>query len=192
MQNPVAETIEPLLHKMADLGASDLHLKTGVPPMYRIGGELRRTNLPVIEVNSRQIERLMDPLIPAVRRHIWEEKGGLDFAHNLPNGDRFRINIYRACDQMHAAIRRVKGQIPSFEELHMPPIYKKLAEQSIEGIIIVCGVTGCGKSTTQAAMIDYINATQAVNIISIEDPIEYSFTPKKAIEIGRASCRERV
>ena len=181
MQNPVAETIEPLLHKMADLGASDLHLKTGVPPMYRIGGELRRTNLPVIEVNSRQIERLMDPLIPAVRRHIWEEKGGLDFAHNLPNGDRFRINIYRACDQMHAAIRRVKGQITSFEELHMPPIYKKLAEQSIEGIIIVCGVTGCGKSTTQAAMIDYINATQAVNIISIEDPIEYSFTPKKAI-----------
>ncbi len=68
MQNPTADTIEPLLHKMADLGASDLHLKTGVPPMYRIGGELRRTNLPVVEVNSRFIERLMDPLIPAARR----------------------------------------------------------------------------------------------------------------------------
>jgi twitching motility protein PilT len=82
---------------------------------------------------------------------------------------------------MHAAIRRVKGVIPGFEELHMPPIYKKLAEETNEGIVIVCGVTGCGKSTTQAAMIDWINENQPVNIISIEDPIEYSFHPKKAI-----------
>lgn len=179
--NALPDSIIPLLERMAQLQASDLHLKTGVPPVYRISGELRRTNLPIIEPNSRVIERLMEPLIPQARRSVYEEKGGLDFAYHLPSGDRFRINILRSCDQMHAAIRRVKGEIPSFEELHLPPIYRKLAEQSIEGLIIVCGVTGCGKSTTQAAMIDYINETQAVNIISIEDPIEYTFKSKKAI-----------
>ena len=177
----VPKSIIPLLENMEQLEASDLHLKTGVPPVYRIAGDLRRTNLPSLEVNSRAIEALMDPIIPPHRRKIWEETGGLDFAHHLPNGDRFRINILRSCDQMHAAIRRVKGVIPGFDELHMPQIYKKLAEETVEGIIIVCGVTGCGKSTTQAAMIDWINEHQPVNIISIEDPIEYSFHPKKAI-----------
>ncbi len=173
------ESIIPLLEKMERLEASDLHLKTGVPPAYRIAGDLRRTNLPTIDVNSRIIERLMAPLIPPQRKHIFEEKGGLDFAYNLPNGDRFRVNIMQSCDQMHASIRRVKGLIPGFEELRLPPIYKKLAEETFEGLVIVCGVTGCGKSTTQAAMIDHINESRPVNIISIEDPIEYSFLPKK-------------
>ncbi len=188
MQNVMPDSIVPLLEKMAELQASDLHLKTGVPPVYRVAGELRRTSLPPIELNSRVIEGLMEPIIPKGRRGIYEEKGGLDFAYNLPNGDRFRINILRSCDQMHTAIRRVKGKIPDFEELRLPPVYRKLAEETGEGIIIVCGVTGCGKSTTQAAMIDHINETQGVNIISIEDPIEYTFKPKKAIisqrEIG--------
>lgn len=182
------ESITPLLEQMESLGASDLHLKTGVPPAYRIAGDLRRTQLPKIEVNSRVIERLMEPLIPPARRHIFEELGGLDFAYHLPNGDRFRINIMRSCDQMHAAIRRVKGTIPDFESLHLPPIFRKLSEETNEGLVIVCGVTGCGKSTTQAAMIDHINTLQPVNIISIEDPIEYTFHPKKAFvsqrEIG--------
>lgn len=182
------DSIIPLLAKMESLGASDLHLKTGVPPAYRIAGELKRTNLDAFEVNSRAIEKLMEPIIPEHRKHLWDEKGGIDFAFNLPTGDRFRINVLRSCDQMHAAIRRVKGRIPSFEELRLPPIFRKLAEETFEGIIIVCGVTGCGKSTTQAAMIDHINELQAVNIISVEDPIEYTFKPKKAIvsqrEIG--------
>lgn len=182
------DSIIPLLTKMETLGASDLHLKTGVPPAYRIAGELKRTNLDAFEVNGREIEKLLEPIIPEHRKHLWDETGGIDFAFNLPNGDRFRINVLRSCDQMHAAIRRVKGRIPSFEELRLPPIFKKLAEETFEGIIIVCGVTGCGKSTTQAAMIDHINEHQAVNIISVEDPIEYTFKPKKAIvsqrEIG--------
>jgi twitching motility protein PilT len=181
MQNPFPDTIGPLLEKMAELSASDLHLKTSIPPVYRVAGELRRTNLPPIPVNSRIIERLMDPIIPKGRREIYEEKGGLDFAYNLPSGDRFRINILRSCEQMHAAIRRVKGTIPGFDELRLPPIYQKLSETTGEGIIIVCGVTGCGKSTTQAAMLDHINETQGLNIISVEDPIEYTFNSKKSI-----------
>jgi twitching motility protein PilT len=188
MPQATPTSIIPLLEKMAQLGASDLHLKTGIPPVYRVAGELRRANLAAFRSKDRLVERLMEPIIPERRRHEYEEKGGLDFAYHLPGGDRFRINVMRACDQMHVAIRRVQGEIPDFETLHLPPIYRKLAEESIEGLIIVCGVTGCGKSTTQAAMIDHINTTQAVNIISIEDPIEYALEPKMGIvsqrEIG--------
>lgn len=186
--NRLPDSITPLLAHMKEVDASDLHLKTGVPPVYRVAGELRRTNLPAFRIGGDEIERLLEPLIPKRRLGEFEKRGALDFAYNLPDGDRFRINVMRSCDQMHAAIRRVKGTIPSFEELHLPPIYRKLAAETMEGLIIVCGVTGCGKSTTMAAMIDYINEHQAVNIISIEDPIEYSFRPKKAIvsqrEIG--------
>ena len=176
-----ADTIVPLLEKMAVVQASDLHLKTGLPPVYRVAGELRRTSLAPFRDSDDQIARLMRPIIPERRWHEYEERGGLDFAYHLPSGDRFRINIMRACDRMHVSIRRVKGEIPGFEELHLPEIYRKLADESREGLIIVCGVTGCGKSTTQASMIDHINQTQAVNIISIEDPIEYAFVAKMGI-----------
>lgn len=186
--NSLPETILPLLEKMKELNASDLHLKTGVPPVYRIAGELRRTHLPAFNVLGGEIEKLMEPLIPQKRKGDYDRRGGVDFAYMLPDGDRFRINVMHAAGHMHAAIRRVKAEIPSFEELHLPPIYRKLAMETFEGLIIVCGVTGCGKSTTMAAMIDHINSTQAVNIISIEDPIEYAFHPKMGIvsqrEIG--------
>lgn len=182
------KTITPLLEAMKQLEASDLHLKTGIPPVFRIAGRLQRTTLPAIQVDGRQIEDLIKPLVPKRREGIFEEHGSLDFAYTLPDGERFRINILAAGGHMHAAIRRVKPEIPSFEELHLPPIFRKLAEETFEGIIIVCGVTGCGKSTTMAAMIDYINQTRQCNIISIEDPIEYAFISKKSIvsqrEIG--------
>lgn len=181
-------SIIPLLEGMKKLNASDLHLKTGIPPTYRIGGTLRRTDVPPIAADSRVIEELMQPIIPPKRAHLYEETGGLDFAYHLPDGDRFRINIMRAGEHMHAAIRRVKAEIPNFEELHLPPIYKKLADECREGLVLICGVTGCGKSSTMAAMIDYINSTRSCHIVSIEDPVEYVFTPKKAIvsqrEIG--------
>lgn len=185
---PMPDSIFPLLEAMKQLQASDLHLKTGVPPCYRIAGKLRRADLPVITVNSRVIENLMKPLIPERRLPEYERRGALDFATTLPDGDRFRINILRSCDQMHAAIRRVKSEIPKFEDIHLPPIYAKVADEAHEGLIIVCGVTGCGKSTTLAAMIDHINEVKHDNIISIEDPIEYVFRPRQSIisqrEIG--------
>lgn len=182
------DTIIPLLEAMGKLNASDLHLKTGIPPTFRIAGSLRKTDIPPVPPHSGIIERLMEPVLPKRRMHVYEERGSLDFSHTLPDGDRFRINILRAGSEMHTAIRRVKAEIPSFEELHLPPIYHKLANEAHEGLILVCGVTGCGKSTTMAAMIDHINATRHCHIISIEDPVEYSFRPKKAIisqrEIG--------
>ncbi|MBI5863328.1 MAG: PilT/PilU family type 4a pilus ATPase, partial [Planctomycetes bacterium] len=185
---PLPDTIFPMLEAMKQLTASDLHLKTSVPPVFRIGGHLRKLDMPVIEINSRYIEKIIDPLIPERRKAEFERRGALDFAVSLPNGDRFRVNAARSCDQLHCAIRRVKADIPSFESLHLPPIYRKMADEMHEGLVIVCGVTGCGKSTTLAAMIDHINETKSDNIISIEDPIEYVFHPKKSIisqrEIG--------
>lgn len=182
------KSITSLLEAMKRLEASDLHLKNGIAPTYRIAGRLRKTDIPPLPIDGREIEDLMKPIIPEHRWDVYLERGALDFAYHLPDGDRFRINVMRAGNHMHAAIRRVKADIPDFTELHLPPIYSKLAEETYEGIILVCGVTGSGKSTTMAAMIDHINANRFCHIISIEDPVEYSFKPRKAIvsqrEIG--------
>jgi twitching motility protein PilT len=186
--HPKPTSIVPLLEAMKSLQASDLHLKSGVAPTYRVAGILRRTDMPPMAVDADDIMDLMRPIIPPRKLPQYDEMGALDFAYYLPDGDRFRINVLRAGGRMHAAIRRVRAEIPSFEELHLPPIYRKLAQETGEGLVLVVGVTGCGKSSTMAAMIDHINATQHVNIISIEDPIEYAFRPKKAMvsqrEIG--------
>lgn len=181
-------SIVPLLEAMKKLKASDLHMKTGLPPIYRTAGDLHRAQMPPFAVNGREIEELLKPIIPQHKWAHYEEHGSLDFAHTLPDGDRFRCAVLRSGDHMHAAIRRVNATIPSFESLHLPPIYQKLAAETPEGLILVVGVTGSGKSTTMASMIDHINETQPLNIISIEDPIEYLFRPKKSIisqrEIG--------
>jgi twitching motility protein PilT len=130
----------------------------------------------------------MDPLLSEVQKARFEQGGNLDFASHLPDGDRFRINMFRAGGHIHAAIRRVKAEIPSYSNLHLPPIYSEIVEKSMEGLVLVVGVTGSGKSSTLAAMIEHINATRSENIITIEDPVEYRFIPKKSIvsqrEIG--------
>ncbi|MDX2200803.1 MAG: PilT/PilU family type 4a pilus ATPase [Phycisphaerae bacterium] len=185
---PLPENIIPLLEAMKRLNASDLHLKTSVPPVYRVAGGLRRADTVPFDPDKRQIEGLMKPIVPELKWQIFEKRGAVDFSFHLPDGDRFRINLMKSHDHMHAAIRRVKGEIPSFEELHLPPIYEKLSNETPEGMILVVGVTGSGKSSTMASMIDHINATRSEHIISIEDPVEYAFTPKKSIvsqrEIG--------
>ncbi len=188
MQTPLPDSIIPLLEAMRRLNASDLHMKVGTPPVYRVAGTLRRADMPSFAVNEGQIEKLMEAITPKLKLDLYERRGSVDFSYHLPDGDRFRINILKSYDQMHAAIRRVKAEIPSFEELHLPPIYQKLSDETPEGLILVVGVTGSGKSSTMAAMIDHINIHRSENIISIEDPVEYAFRPKRSIvsqrEIG--------
>ncbi|MBN2561161.1 MAG: PilT/PilU family type 4a pilus ATPase [Phycisphaerae bacterium] len=175
-----------LLGAMKGLGASDLHLKVGMPPYYRVGGHLRSAK--GAPLTGEQIDEIITPIIPEGRRAHYEENGDLDFSTEIAPGERFRVNIFRAGTKMNAAIRRVNAEIPSYEELHLPPVYEQLIDKSREGIIIVSGVTGCGKSTTLAAMIEHINRTRRENIVTIEDPIEFLFRPKKSIvsqrEIG--------
>jgi twitching motility protein PilT len=164
---------------MKKLQASDLHLKVGVPPTYRIAGLLR--TVAAEPISEEEADHLLDPIIPETLKKRFDDTGNLDFATHLKDGDRFRINIFRAGGHTHAAIRRVKAEIPSYDELHVPPVYSKLIEETMEGLIVVVGVTGSGKSSTLAAMIEHINQTRADNIITVEDPVEYRFIPKKSI-----------
>ena len=177
---PPEEEIFKLLAFVSANVASDLHLKVGYPPTIRIGGHLRRIDSPELP-NSEYIEAMMAALMPKAKREEFDRRGSADFAAKSVSGDRFRINVFRSEGEMHAALRRVQSKIPNFEELHLPPIYEKTIMSSLEGLILVSGVTGCGKSSTLAAMLKFINGHRSMHVITIEDPIEYSFQPQKCI-----------
>lgn len=184
VQGPLS--IQRLLGAMRKLDASDIHIKVGLPPVYRIGGLLRVVQgAPLTE---DECDHLLDPLTTPAHKAKFEATGNLDFATHLPDGDRFRINLFRAGGHTHAAIRRVKAEIPSYNDLHLPPIYSEIVEKALEGLVLVVGVTGSGKSSTIAAMVEQINVTRAEHIITVEDPVEFRFAPKKSIvsqrEIG--------
>jgi len=186
-----ALNIKKLLGAMGRLDASDLHIKVGIPPTYRIGGELRP--IEADPVTEDEADHLLDPLLSEIQKRKYEETGDLDFAWHIEDadggsGDRFRINMLRSGNHTHAAIRRVKAEIPSYEELHLPKVYSDIVHRERDGLVLIVGVTGSGKSSTLAAMINEINATRSENIITVEDPVEYRFTPKQSIisqrEIG--------
>jgi twitching motility protein PilT len=184
---PPDQNIDKLLASMTPMEASDLHLKVGYAPYYRVAGVLRKIEMPPLP-DTEYIEKMLAALVPPTRRHEYDENGDLDFSAQGKTGDRYRINVFRSTNEMHAAIRRVRSRIPTFKELNLPDIYAKVIMQSLDGLILVSGVTGCGKSSTLAAMLDYINELRIMHIITIEDPIEFVFTPKKSIisqrEIG--------
>jgi twitching motility protein PilT len=181
------ETMMGLLGGMTRFGASDLHLKVGYPPFYRVAGHLRKVEMPPMD-HSTFLEEMLSYLVPPARRAEYDRRGDLDFSFRGATGDRYRVNVFRATSEMNAAIRRVQSQIPSFEALRLPPIYKRVIERSTDGLILVSGITGSGKSSTLASMLDYVNDNRPMHIITIEDPVEYVFKPKKAIvsqrEIG--------
>ena len=181
------QQIEKLLSSMPQLLASDLHLKVGLVPYFRIQRVLRAAKMPPIP-DSAFVEAMLHDLIPKEKLAELEKVGAVDFAASTESGDRFRINMYRAMGHTNASIRRVQGTPPSFEELHLPEVYGELLSKTIDGLILVSGATGTGKSSTMAAMLDYINENRSLHIITIEDPIEFVFRPKKSIvsqrEIG--------
>jgi twitching motility protein PilT len=183
---PGAVSIQRLLSAMKKLDASDLHLKVGIPPHYRINGLLRA--IAGDPLTGDEADHLLDPIVPPQLKERFEKTGNLDFATHTDDGERFRVNMFRSGGHTHAAIRRVKAEIPSYENLHLPAVYSQVIETCMEGLVLVVGVTGSGKSSTLAAMIEHINATRMEHVITIEDPVEYRFIPKKSIisqrEIG--------
>ena len=178
--SPPEEEIQKLLLFVSKNEASDLHLKVGYPPYVRIGGHLRKLQMPEIP-DTLYVNGMFKSLVPGNRWQDFENKGSVDFSTAISTGDRFRINLFRSRGEIHAAIRRVQAKIADFDELNLPPIYRKMISESLEGLILVCGVTGSGKSSTLAAMVEYINQNRSLHIITIEDPIEYAFYGKKSI-----------
>src|SRR5712692_2008778 len=165
---------------------SDLHLKVGLSPMMRLRGIIRQMDAKAL--TKHDMERLVNPIVSEHHRKILEETGGADFAHIIGDDEcRYRVNVFKQRGYLSLVARRVNNNIPNFEKLGLPPTIEKLCHYD-QGMIILAGVTGSGKSTTIAAMLDFINERERVHILTIEDPIEYLFTDKKAVinqrEIG--------
>ena len=165
--------------------ASDLHLKVGMSPKMRIQSKLKSTTGEVL--TEARAEELIFEIMSPEQKDFFLETGALDFAYQVGKMDRFRCNAFRQRGQVSLAARHISGSIPPFESLHVPPIVEKIAEVH-DGLVLVTGPTGCGKSTTIASMVDHINRTRACHIVTIEDPIEFLHVDKKAIvsqrEIG--------
>jgi twitching motility protein PilT len=165
--------------------ASDLHLKVGQTPKLRLFGELKKTTGDIL--TPEKMEELVFELLSPVQKEFFLEHGTLDFAHEVDGEHRFRTNVFRQRGLISLAARRVNTIIPPFEELNLPPTLETICSGR-QGLILVVGPTGCGKTTTIASMINYINLTRSCHIITVEDPIEYLFKDQKAIvsqrEIG--------
>ncbi|MHC4888518.1 MAG: type IV pilus twitching motility protein PilT [Planctomycetota bacterium] len=158
--------------------ANDLHLKVGQPPKLRLLGKLK--NLKGELMNQQRIEELVFEILSPAQKEFFLKNGTVDFAYEIGEEDRFRINVFRQRGMISLAARRVSAYVPPFEELHLPPILEKIADGN-QGFVLVVGPTGCGKTTTIASMIDHINRTRSCHIVTVEDPIEYLFKDKKAI-----------
>ncbi|HWL14252.1 MAG TPA: type IV pilus twitching motility protein PilT [Opitutus sp.] len=174
--------IDPLLRTMLEKGGSDLHLTVGLPPKARISGSL--TPIGDAPLTAAQMETLLKELVPERRWQDFLERKDLDLAHEIPGFARFRGNyLYNHWGQA-AVFRQIPAKILSFDDLKLPEALKKLCHLN-EGLVVVTGPTGSGKSTTLAAMVDYINTHLSKHIITIEDPIEFVHPVKKSVIVHR-------
>lgn len=180
--------IENLLKTALEMGASDLHITVGKAPVLRIYGELQEMNMD--KLDAIQTEKLARACLDDEKYETYRSMGETDASLSIPGLARFRINVYRQRGSAAIAIRILASQIPTMEDLHLPSGVKNLCSLR-EGLVLVTGPTGSGKSTTVASMLNEINMVRAAHIITLEDPIEYLFRHGKSIinqrEIGHDS-----
>jgi twitching motility protein PilT len=163
-------------------GCSDVHLAVGVPPMLRMNGDLLPIKFRQLS-NSELESYVLEILTPNQQEHL---RGGhdLDFSYVAEEGGRFRVNVFRKETGYGAVFRYIPGKVPTLDELYMPPVVSRFCDYH-QGMVLVTGSTGTGKSTTLAAMIDHLNETRSLNIISLEDPIEFVHPSKNCQVIQR-------
>jgi twitching motility protein PilT len=167
--------------------ASDLHLSSGMPPMIRVDGEMRKIDLPSLE--HKEVHALVYDIMNDKQRKNYEEFFETDFSFEIPEMARFRVNAFNQNRGAGAVFRTIPAKVLSLEELNAPATFKAIADNP-RGIVLVTGPTGSGKSTTLAAMIDYINTNRAEHILTIEDPIEFVHKSKKSLVNQREVFRD--
>jgi len=170
--------ITELLAFSAKQGASDLHLSAGLPPMIRVDGDVRRINLPALD--DKQVRELIYAIMNDKQRVEFEQALETDFSFEAPGVARFRVNAFNQYRGPGAVFRTIPSKIQSMEDLGMGNVFRRIAEVS-RGLVLVTGPTGSGKSTTQAAMIDYLNNHRHHHILTIEDPIEFLHESRKCL-----------
>ncbi|MGV6826238.1 MAG: type IV pilus twitching motility protein PilT [bacterium] len=158
--------------------ASDLHLSAGLPPMIRVDGDIRRINVPVLD--HKTVHALVYDIMNDKQRKDYEEFLEVDFSFEIPGLARFRVNAFNQDRGAAAVFRTIPSKVLTLEDLDAPPVFKKICENP-RGLILVTGPTGSGKSTTLAAMIDYVNDMEYGHILTIEDPIEFVHQSKKCL-----------
>jgi twitching motility protein PilT len=179
MENPLQITLSELLHKLSQLGGSDLHVTTGTPPLVRVHGEIRPLD-GYRPLTSSETKQLAYSVLTDAQKHRFDENLELDFSFGVKGLSRFRANIFNQRGAVGAVFRAIPYEIKSFEELGLPPVVKELCNKP-RGLVLVTGPTGSGKSTTLASMIDKINKERHEHILTIEDPIEFLHNHKSCI-----------
>jgi twitching motility protein PilT len=186
-------SLHDFLKTCVKIGGSDLHLQEASTPMIRVDGRARFLDCPppTAQAMKEYVDQIMSSQAePENRRHILDHKGAVDVAYSMPNVARFRTSVFHSREKFAIVMRRIVTKIPNFDELNLPPLVEGLANHH-RGIVIVSGTTGCGKSTTLAAIIGKINRTRCERIITVEDPIEYQHENAKSlvsqVEVGTDS-----
>jgi twitching motility protein PilT len=170
--------ISELLRFALESGGSDLHVSAGEPPVIRIHGEMTKVDLPALD--KEDVHNMIYDVLSDSQRKMFEEHLELDFSFGLGELARFRVNVFKQHRGESAVFRTIPSKIPTFDELNLPRVFKDIANLE-KGLCLVTGPTGSGKSTTLAAIIDYINDTVKEHILTIEDPIEFLHTSKKCL-----------
>ena len=160
-------------------GASDIHLKAGLPPMFRVNGQL----VPLKDaprISPEELSRMALSVMNNYQRERFKQFNELDLAYGVPGLGRFRVNVFQQRGTVGIVLRTIPFKVRGLDDLKLPPVLKHIANEE-RGLILVTGTTGSGKSTTLAAMIDHINSTKTVHVMTVEDPIEFLIRDKRSV-----------